>query len=245
VPQHQGTGTVRHFLGSREVPKLRPGDTDRGRARERIGSDLQLGAYLLKVCADSRDPITGGRGAVRESSERNNCASTGRRFYVIKRVWEGFVSGVGGIGSAAKAERWHSDHGAELRFRKYFGDGVFRYTFSGNGHWTENGTNTIGCHFSGHGNEPLDPTNSSPGVNLEYGDAIYAGRVTLIKRFYFIFQTGIDMFGDDCAANPLVDGPANPDFLRIRRKSLVFDQNELKGSSPGDTPGAFWKWDFQ
>ena len=108
VPQHQGRGTVRHFLGSREVPKLSPGATNGGHAEVRLGSDLQLGAYVLLICADSRDPIAGGRGVVRESSERNNCDSTGRRFYVIKRTWQGSLSGVGGIGSAAKAERWHS-----------------------------------------------------------------------------------------------------------------------------------------
>jgi hypothetical protein len=54
------------------------------------------------------------------------------------------------------------------------------------------------------------------------------------------------MFGDDCALNPLLNGPVNKEFLQIRRKSLVFDQNELKGTSPGTTGsfGAYWKWDF-
>jgi hypothetical protein len=52
------------------------------------------------------------------------------------------------------------------------------------------------------------------------------------------------MFGDDCADNPPLDGPANSEYLQIKRKSLVFDQNELKGSGLGATPLAFWRWDF-
>jgi hypothetical protein len=242
VPLHQGRGTVRYFIAGRDVSKLRPSDSDRGRGRGSTGTGLQLGAYVLKVCADSRDPITGGRGRVRESSERNNC-STGRRFYVIKRTWDGSLSGRGGIGSAAGAERWHST-GAHLSFQEYLGDGVFRYSFGGIVHWTDDGVNTIGCHLDGGGTKAVDEGNSGPGVKLEYGDAVYLGTESLQARFYTIYQSGTDMFGDDCAANPLVGGPSNVDFLQIHRRSLVFDQNELTGSSPGDTPLGIWRWDF-
>jgi hypothetical protein len=248
VPLHQGRGTVRYLLGSREVPRLRPGDTDRGRAREHIGSGLELGAYLLKVCADKRDPISGGRGAVRESSERNNCDSTGRRFYVIKRTWDGSLSGRGNIGSASGAERWHTGSGAAfLEYEKYLGDGVFLYRARAAVTWTDNGVNTIGCHFSGgsSGSVLVPEEDAGPGIKLRYGDAIYAGREILNTSYYTISQSGIDMFGDDCADNPPLNGPVNREYLQIKRKSLVFDQNELQGSIPGDTPLAFWRWDFE
>jgi hypothetical protein len=244
VPQFQGQGTVRYFLGSREVPRLRPGSTDRGGDRVHIGSDLELGSYLLKICADSRNPITGRGGVVKESNERNNCKSTGRRFFVIKRTWQGSLSGVGGVGTAARAERWHSS-GAHLGFRKYLGDGAFLYVFSGVVQWTDNGINTIGCHLSGSGTEPVDENNSGPGIKLKYGDAIYAGREALDKRFYKIHQSGTNMFGEPCSPTP-VDGPANRDFLEIPRRSLVFDQRELKGRSHigGGEAAATWRWDF-
>ena len=223
-------------VASRRVPKLHPGDKDRGGASETIDTSmLPLGAYELQACADANDQV-------RESSEAN-CQSTGKEFYVVKDDWQGSVSGVGGVGSAAKAEKWASSP-AHLAFDKYLGDGVFRYAFSGVVQWTANGVNTIGCHLSGSGTKPVNQNNSGPGVKLRYGDATYLGTESIFNRFYKIYQSGINMFGEDCALNPPVDGPVNPDFLQIHRGGLVFDQKELKGSSPGDTPGAIWRWNF-
>src|SRR5207249_6332098 len=102
-------------------------------------------------------------------------------------------------------------------FDKYLGDGVFRYALSGVVQWTDNGVNTIGCHLSGSGTEPVDEDNSGPGIKLKYGNAIYLGTEALDKRFYKIYFTGIDMFGESCAQS--VDGPTNPDFLQIHRRS--------------------------
>ena len=224
-----------YTVASRSVPRLRPGESDRGGKSKEIGTrTLPLGAYELQVCADEKEQV-------RESSEQN-CENTGKEFYVVQQDWQGSISGVGAVGSASMAERWHSS--GHLGFDRYLGDGVFRYTFSGVVQWTDNGVNTIGCHLTGSGTQPVNEGNSGPGVKLMYGDAIYLGTEALYKRFYKIYQSGIDMFGEDCAAKPLVDGPVSPDFLQIHRRSLVFDQKELKGSSPGDTPGAIWRWSF-
>jgi CARDB len=229
-------GRHSYEVASRKIPRLSPGDSDRGHASESIDTaELPLGTYELQACADATD-------RVRESRE-HNCQSTGKEFYVVKDDWTGSASGVGGVGSAAKAERWHSSGVAHLGFDKYLGDGVFRYAFSGVVQWTDNGINTIGCHLSGSGTQPVDEDNSGPGIKLKYGDGIYQGTESVYKRFYKIYFTGINMFGEDCTQ--AVDGPANPDFLQIHRESLLFDQDELKGSSPGDTPGGIWRWDFQ
>ena len=40
-------------------------------------------------------------------------------------------------------------------------------------------------------------------------------------------------------------GPATRDLLLIKKPAdLKYDQNELTGTRPGDTPLSTWKWDF-
>ena len=222
-------------VASRNIPRLGPGDSDRGGKSERIDTgSFPLGAYELQICAD-------GKHQVREVNEQN-CANTGREFYVIKKDWEGSVSGVGGCCSAAKVERW-SSASAHLRFGKYLGDGVFRYDFNGVMQWTVSGTTISGCTLSGSGTKAVDENNSGPGFKLAYGNARYLGTVSLNDPFFQIYWTGTGPFGP-CGPHS-EDGPKNLDFLQSPRRPLVFDQNRLKGSF-GETGGeaVSWKWDF-
>ena len=106
--------------------------------------------------------------------------------------------------------------------------------------------NTIGCRFGGGIDSLVDQGQSGPGIKLRYGDAIYGGREILDKRFYTDLPKWNRHVRRRLRANPPLYGPVNREFLQIRRKSLVFDQNRLKGSSPGtnNSFGAYWKWDF-
>ncbi|MGZ8665493.1 MAG: CARDB domain-containing protein [Solirubrobacterales bacterium] len=222
-------------VGSRNISRLDPGESDRGAKSERVDTGgLPLGAYELQICAD-------GKHRVRESNEQN-CANTGREFYVIKKDWSGSVSGVGGCCSAAKVERWNSAS-AHLTFGKYLGDGVFRYDFNGVMQWTVSGTSISGCTLSGSGTKAVDESNSGPGIRLAYGKAAYLGTESLNQPFFQIYWTGTGPFGP-CGPHS-EDGPKNRDFLQIPRRSLVFDQNRLKGSF-GESGGeaVSWRWDF-
>src|SRR6266566_7617080 len=55
-------------LGVRRVQGLRPRKKASGKGRAKLPAKLATGRYALVVCADAR-------GAVRESNERNNCAT--------------------------------------------------------------------------------------------------------------------------------------------------------------------------
>jgi hypothetical protein len=222
-------------VSSRNVPRLDPGEADRGARSETVDTgNLPLGAYELQLCAD-------GTRRVSESNEQN-CANTGREFYVIKRDWSGSLSGVGGCCSAANVERWRSVS-AHLRFGKYLGDGVFRYDFDGVIEWTVSGTSISGCTLSGSGTKAVDASSSGPGIRLAYGKAKYLGTESLNQPFFQIYWTGTGPFGP-CGPHS-EDGPKNRDFLQIPRRSLLFDQNRLQGSlGESGAEAVSWKWDF-
>ena len=124
------------------------------------------------------------------------------------------------------------------------GDGVFRYAFSGIVQWTDNRREHDWLPPERQRHRAGRREQLRPGIKLKYGNAIYLDAEALNKPLYTTYYTGIDMFGEPCSP-PSFDGPRNLDFLQIQRRRLVFDQTELKGSSPGDMPFSIWRWDFK
>jgi CARDB len=234
VPEFAGAHPAKHELVSHHVPALDPGDSDRGGGTINFStSDLPLGAYDIEVCADYFKKVG-------EEHEGNNCTSADRGFYVVQEDWEGSVSGDGVVAGAPQAEKWHSGD-AHLSFDKYLGNGAFHYDFIGVMQWTDNGTNSGGCTYTGSGSERVNASNSGsdPGITLNYGNARYRGTEALDDHFYTIFVSGFSY----CTKN--LDGPVALDFLQIPVRSLRFNQNELNGtfSEPG-IEGTTWNWDF-
>lgn len=235
VPEFAGRHPRKHELRAHRVPALRPGDSDGGGGTIDFSTgDLPLGAYDIQVCADYFDKVN-------EEHEGNNCTSTDREFYVVKEDWEGSVSGDGVVAGAPHGEKWHSGQ-ADLVFGKYLGGGAFRYDFSGVIQWTDNGTNSGGCTYTGSGTKRVNESNSGPGITLDYGKANYRGTEALDSRFYTIFVSGFSY----CTKN--LQGPVAVDFMQIPAqpvRPLRFDQNELTGtfSEPG-VEGTTWNWDF-
>ncbi len=235
VPEFAGRHPAKVGITARPVPKLHRGDSDRDAFTLDVSTRrLALGAYEIEVCADSKHQV-------KEEREGNNCRSTGREFYVAKADWQGSVSGVGGCCGAAKVERWTSNGGAHLSFGEYLGDGVFRYDFNGVLQWTVAGVNMGGCTLSGSGTEPVDESNSGPGIRLNYGKARYLGTAALNDPFFTIYFTGAGGF--PCSATD--QGPKNLDFLTIRRRDLLFNQKKLKGRfNDFGAEGVTWTWNF-
>jgi hypothetical protein len=238
VPKNTRTHVSPVKLASRVVPKLRPGHSDRGAASDSVDTEiLPLGAYKVKVCADMNH-------RQRERREGNNCERVGN-FYVVKHAWTGpmpttnAVDGVGGAGSAAGAEKWHSPDGF-LIFAKYLGGGIFRYDFVGHVKWKDSGVTTGGCDVSGQGEKFFQ---SAPGIKLDYFAGTYEGKL-VTDRFYTITFT--PQPGSPFCDGSTAPGPATREFLNIEPRDLLFDQNELKGSfSTGGAEGATtWRWDF-
>jgi hypothetical protein len=230
VPMFAGRHPNPLEVASRSVPKLHPHNADRGSASDTTDPDLfPTGAYKLVICADARN-------VVRESNE-HNCVPTGRKFYVIAEDYQGSLNGDGGGGGAANLEQWQSAV-AHLSFGKYLGDGVFRYDFDGQINWTDAGTGSGGCTWSGGSGR--SSATWEGGIRLNYADAKYNGTVEAPDDFsYPISISG----GFPCGGT--ADGPLYPDFLTIPRRPLVFGQDELKGkfAEPGPESPT-WEWDF-
>jgi hypothetical protein len=232
VPEFAGANPHKYELASHRVPELRPGDSNRGGGSIDFSTnDLPLGAYDIQICADYFNKV-------REENEHNNCTSTDRNFYVVQEDWEGSISGDGVVAGAPHAEKWHSGD-AHLSFDRYLGDGAFRYDFIGVVQWTDNGTNSGGCTYTGSGTKRINATNASPGITLNYGRAHYKGTEALDSGFYTIFVSGFSYCTKD------LKGPVALDFMQIPVKPLHFNQNALQGtdSEPG-IEGTTWNWDF-
>jgi hypothetical protein len=234
VPKHTRTHVPPVKLASRDVPKLAPGKSDSGKASDTVSTDvLPLGAYKVEVCADVKKQV-------RERKEGNDCKRAGS-FYVVQDVWNASVNGVGPDGTAALAEGWESS-GATLRFGEYLAGGVFRYDFSGNVTWDDDGTTTGGCKVSGHGEKGFL---FEPAIKLDYAGGTYRGKV-VTDRFYTISYTPPPGGSPYCNAQT-VPGPSHPEIVYIKKpKSLMFDQDELKGrfNIGGAVTGTTWNWDF-
>jgi hypothetical protein len=234
APKNAGGGAQALKLASRDVPRLAPGDSDRGGASDTVSVDiLPLGAYKVEVCADVKD-------RVRERNENNNCRRAGS-FYVVQDIWSGSVTGAGAVGSASGAETWQTSD-ARLSLDEYAGKGVFVYAFTGTVTWNDDGVTTGGCRVSGHGQKSFTLV---PSVKLDYSDGNYRGKVST-PAFYPITVSPPPEGSEFCRPNPYtVPGPSTREILNIPTpKTLKFDQNELQGSSPGGTPRSFWRWDF-
>lgn len=233
APEFAGRHAQEHEISVHGVPRLHPGDSDRaGKAIDLDTGDLPLGAYDVEVCADYFHDV-------REEREGNNCTSTGREFYVVKEDWAGSISGADVVAGAPKAEKWHSGGDVHLSFGKYLGEGAFRYDFNGVVQWTDNGTNSGGCTYTGSGTEQVDESNSGPGITLNYGRAHYKGTEALRNHFYTIYNSGFSYCKDN------LQGPAALDFMQIPVRPLRFNQNELTGTySEHAIEGGDWKWDF-
>jgi hypothetical protein len=231
VPMHARAPSPAVKVVQRDVPKLRPGHSDSGAASHAVLTDsLPLGGYKIKVCADVNH-------RQRERNEGNNCKRTGT-FYVVQENWRGSVNGVGAVGSASGAEKWHT-LGAHFDLSKYVGGGKFLYSFTGTVEWTDSGVTTGGCDIDGHGEKTVNP---SLGLAMDYLGGAFAA-VVATNRFYTITFTPLPN-APFCDAITTAPGPSTREVLKTKERNLLFDQNELKGSSPGDTPLAIWRWDF-
>jgi CARDB len=233
VPKNTRSHAPAFNRTSRAVPKLAPDHSDPGAIVDSLLADLPLGAYKVEVCADVKDQV-------KERNENNNCKRTGN-FYVIQESWRGSVNGVGAVGSASGAETWNT-LGAHFDLVKYHGGGQFEYAFTGTVDWNDSGVTTGGCDVSGHGetdfNQPADM-----GLALDYFHGEYQALVHT-EGFYTITLTPVPN-SPYCNGGTAL-GPATRDILLIKKPAdLKFDQNELKGSNPGDTPLSTWKWDFK
>jgi hypothetical protein len=230
----------------RDVPKLLPEKSNSDVTSVRFPADVPLGAYKVYVCADFNHKI-------KESNEHNNCKWSGEYFYVIRKQWSGSVSGDAGCCSAAKLEKWHTvgtsadpTSGGDLDFKKYLGDGNFRYHFSGTVEYTDHGAGMY-CSYDGGGPHEKH-FNNEPDVELNYLRGKYGGVVRTGGTFYKITLSG------GFPSNPCTGtfpGPVSRDVLKTRPgaenvDSLNYDQTTLKGSFGSSAPEApQWRWDFQ
>jgi hypothetical protein len=219
-------------LNSLEIGLTPPGGSTTLGVHQDISTDiLALGSYKVKVCADWKNQV-------KERNEANNCMRVGN-FYVVKQTWQGSVKGIAAFSNAAKSEKWSSSK-ARLDFGKYLGGGRFRYDFTGTVGWNDSGVTTGGCSFTGDGVRDFDHLS---GPVLDYFDGSYQGKA-VTTTFFTVFLTPVPN-SPYCTNSSTVPGPTTREIFNIKEpQDLLFDQNELKGSTPGDTPGAIWKWDF-
>jgi hypothetical protein len=233
APQNAGSNADAFHLTSRKVSALGPGDSDPGVTSDTVSGILPLGAYKVEVCADWKNDV-------HERNENNNCTRAGS-FYVVNDIWSGSVDGAGADGSASGAETWHSSD-AQLSIDHYAGNGVFVYAFTGTVTWKDDGVTTGGCKVSGRGQKSFK---NVPGITLDYSNGNYGGKVR-IRAFYRITISPPPQGSEFCPPKPQrVPGPETREILNIPTpKALNYNQNELQGSSPGPTPGSFWRWDF-
>jgi hypothetical protein len=68
----------RTAVGRRLVVRLKPGRSSRGLSHAKVLDSVAPGIYSLVACAD-------GKGAVRESNERNNCRTAATKLIVKKQ----------------------------------------------------------------------------------------------------------------------------------------------------------------
>jgi hypothetical protein len=164
------------ILATRDVPRLKPGGSDKGSGRDnRTPSKKQIGRYWAVVCADANFLID-------ESKEANNCANTGKRLSIIPRSWTGSVTGsspvVRGVTETWTAQQMTFDFESEGSSFHYIAYGEVTYNVSG--------TDDFGCIWSGSGTSTLV---NRGGLNLSNDFNFYEGWADPLQPFYTITRT--------------------------------------------------------
>lgn len=221
-------------IGSRDVPKLKPGKSDFGNASA-DASGLTPGAYDAIVCADYRDKV-------KEKNESNNCVDLGS-VYVIVSSWFGTLSGDGptAAGGSTK-EAWQSDD-AEFRFVESLGDGRFSYKFHGSLTYTVSGTDSSDCEYSGTDTTTIAGDAVGQGLILDYRKEEYFGNEA-VGGFPFTWRVTCEGFFQEESPGPLdVAGGfivVNPQELETQ--PMPFGSTSLTGNATSDLNGSQFNW---
>jgi hypothetical protein len=203
-----------------------------------------LGAYTMRVCADARDQVD-------EAVETNNCrtiqtpGSEPERFFVVRKVWKGRLSGVAQIHPQSVYETYRSGdaafpEAAKLVFdRQINTDGLFTYDFAGPVTYKDSGSGS-GCTFSGGDTQRFGPGGANPigTITLDYLRGRYSGQVGVNGSFYTMHTQCGPFSGFDQG------GPAvQPTFLNVGDpKNLPFGATRLQDGY--STQVSTWVWAF-
>jgi hypothetical protein len=232
---------VQRQTATRTVPKLAPGASSSGLTSDQFTWGMRPGRYNAKVCADIDQEVI-------ESNEDNNCVPLDQDFYVVKKTWSGSLNGafpIGGAGTqyAGSARESYSSTDAKFTFDGYLGEGQFSYGFSGHVTWKEQGTDLIGCSYSGGATKSLSALTTGPGLLLDYDTEHYLGGAGG-NGGGFMFSMACPGLGTSS-----VPGPFSADFLQVNPVGttglpLPFGTIELEGSSSAPFTDQAWHWDF-
>lgn len=223
-------------VASRNVPKLKPGESDFGQGGDSLPDSLPPGAYDAIACADHKDKV-------KEKNEDNNCADLGR-VHVIVRSWFGFLNGSGPTAAGGNVtETWESGD-MTLEFIEDLGDGRFRYGFSGPIRYTVSGTDSLGCDYSGSDTTTVAPDDvGGQGLVLDYRKEEYFGN-SGIGSFPFTWtQSCPDGFSDPVPGPLSVAGGfivVNPQEVDL--PPMPFGSTALQGAATNDNNQSTFGW---
>jgi len=212
-------------LGYRQIPELKPGHGDAGRATTPI-LRAPAGAYRVRACADIPDHV-------RESNENNNCdffKLPGPHYYVINDKYRGTVSGSQDLTSGGGwFEHW-SMPSAEFGPAFYLGNGTFSYNLTGSVYYTDSGGTS--CPVTGSG------VGSTTGeLQIQYEGNRYVGTGST-SASYPIFKCGNNDDGDT--------GPKEPTVLETVGDDFVFPAlpfgNHIDGTLTSSDGTETWNW---
>jgi hypothetical protein len=239
---------VDYPLGEEATPALDPGEASDLQVVPGIDDpplrfNYKLGTYTMRVCADARDRLTD------EQSEANNCrtiqipGSEPERFFVVRKVWQGRLSGTAVLGHVT--EKFHSGDdvvpfAAKLIFdRQTDADGLFLYDFAGPVTYEDSGIGS-GCTWSGGGTQVFGPRHADANstITFDYLHGRYGGQVAVDGHFYTVHMT----CGSTTFNQP---GPAvQQSFLAVGDpKPFPFGTTRLQDSY--STQNTSWVWSFR
>jgi hypothetical protein len=127
-----GKGDMR--LGEHSVPRLKPGKSSSRRATMKVPTFAHAGTYRVIACADRKSNV-------KESNERNNCASARRRMNVVRTSLLG-PGTPGGDGPALTIAPGDQAFGAAVGLS----DGPVKFTVTNSG---KSASGTLGTEVTG------------------------------------------------------------------------------------------------
>jgi len=205
------------------VPELAPDMVHKGGSTfsETFDQTWDLGTYTTRACADVTHKVT-------EKHEGNNCFE-GHPFYVIPDDFTGTVSASGPLDTTAFpgiTVSWEGTVTATISEFAHGNHGTFGYVFfRGPVTYTVQGTDDIGCVWSGTGT--YNPLHHAALLNLQFGPgANYSARDFVDPKFAFaVTMTCPSGHSGTSAFGPTVFG--FPRWLDTGPGTLPFDDPGL------------------
>ncbi len=228
---------ARHWLlGRRRIRDLFYGARSSGTDETVDTMDFPIGAYTVVFCA-------GAQHGYAAAARKGQCRKHGTLdFFVAAKRWTGSLSGTFTT-ALGNTEDWNSSN-IGLYYTGYGGRGLFDYDFSGTVHWTDQGTDTDGCAYSGSGSKSFAGDSQPAGAfTVDYKHEEYNGGFAAPASFYAI--TISCPFDEDSFT---ARGPAAPSIFASHlggHTPLPFGSTSLPGSPSVPAPGLSMSWNLR